>query len=244
MIDAWGRIEVHEAGVRVQHARVAALLVESTAPREHLDIAGRAAATYGVELMCLSPRRFDAYLASEVRGLDKPFIERLLMSDRRLCFEPRSVSYISRRGEAVGGFGFVEPDGEHPKRFQKLLRTGSLATQILRVAGAKYHDEALQRDEFTPGRELALVPEPDNPRDPAAISVWDAAHSRKVGYVPRELAPELGARLAAGRIRTVRSVWQWRDLRSGRRTGLHMLVTPTSDVTFAGGEQLEVDAAA
>ena len=241
VIDAWGRIEVHESGIRAQHARVSALLVDSSAPEGHRRQAGRAAATYGVELECLPPDQFPRYLRERVRGLDEAYIERLLLHGRRLVLEPRTVGYTSRRGEAVGGFGFVDvAEGLAPRRFQKRLQLGSLAGTVVRVAGAAHHGEALQSDAFAPGAEVTLLAEPQNPHDPNAISVWDAECATKLGYLPRELAPEVGARLAAGRIKATRSIWEWRDMRSGRRTGLHVLLAATSEVEFAGGEQLPI----
>ena len=36
-----------------------------------------------------------------------------------------------------------------------------------------------------------LVPEPENEHDPHAVAIWNAERSLQVGYVPREVAPEL-----------------------------------------------------
>ena len=59
------------------------------------------------------------------------------------------------------------------------------------VAGASYRMDALQDDAFTPGRRLALVPEPDNEHDPNAVAIWNADRTLQAGYVPREVVPDL-----------------------------------------------------
>jgi hypothetical protein len=239
VIDAWGRIEVHEDGIRAEHARISKLLLHATASDRQRHLVGRAAATYGAELVEVSESGFDELVRTQVRGFDEVFIERLLIRDRPLRMEPKSIGYVSRRGAAVGGFGFVEsPDGEPPKRFRAEDRVGSLLGQVVRVAGPRYHGEALQSEAFAPGRPLRLVPEPDNPHDPNAIAVRDAEDRQRVGFVPAEVAEDIGRRLAAGRIAAVHSVWQWRDMRTGLRTGLHILISRTEAVTFMGDEQL------
>ena len=40
-------------------------------------------------------------------------------------------------------------------------------------------------------RLLALVPEPDNEHDPNAVAVWNEQRTLQVGYVPREIAPQV-----------------------------------------------------
>jgi hypothetical protein len=44
----------------------------------------------------------------------------------------------------------------------------------------------------------------------------------------------VGRALRRGRIATALSLWQWRDLANGSRTGLHVLVAGSSDVQFLG----------
>ena len=44
---------------------------------------------------------------------------------------------------------------------------------------------------FDPGRRLALVREPENEHDPNAVAIWNDTRTLQVGYVPREVAPEL-----------------------------------------------------
>jgi len=64
--------------------------------------------------------------------------------------------------------------------------------RVIAVAGVSYRPEALDDPSFDPGRRLALVAEPDNPHDPHAVAIYDAARTRQVGYVPAAVAPELG----------------------------------------------------
>ena len=62
---------------------------------------------------------------------------------------------------------------------------------VVPVAGVSFRPESLEDDSFEPGRRLALVPEPDNEHDPNAMAVWNEERTLQVGYVPRELAPQL-----------------------------------------------------
>jgi hypothetical protein len=63
--------------------------------------------------------------------------------------------------------------------------------RVVPVAGVSYRAEALPDDSFEPGRRLALVPEPDNEHDPNAVGIWNEDRTLQLGYVPREVAPEL-----------------------------------------------------
>ena len=64
--------------------------------------------------------------------------------------------------------------------------------RVVHAAGVSYRPEALPDPSFDPGRRLALVPEPENEHDPNAVGIWNEARSLQVGYVPREVASELG----------------------------------------------------
>jgi hypothetical protein len=90
---------------------------------------------------------------------------------------------------------------------------------VIRVAGVSYRLDALQDEAFAPGRQLALVPEPDNEHDPNAIGVWDNERRVQAGYVPAETAREL-----------VADEWQavslWEFFEGGQRGGLRVLLAP------------------
>jgi hypothetical protein len=90
--------------------------------------------------------------------------------------------------------------------------------RVVKVAGTSYRSDELQDDAFSPGRRLALVPEPENEHDPHAVGIWDAERRLQVGYVPAEVAPEVtGAEQAV-------SLWEFRE--EGRRAGLRVLLAP------------------
>src|SRR6266542_2955888 len=38
---------------------------------------------------------------------------------------------------------------------------------------------------------VRVVPEPENEHDPNAVAIWNEARTLQVGYVPRDVAPEL-----------------------------------------------------
>ena len=64
------------------------------------------------------------------------------------------------------------------------------------IAGFQHHDGALQLEKLKPGKKLELVPEPDNPYDPAAVAI-----KRKgvmLGYVPKDKNPLLSIMLGFG----------------------------------------------
>jgi HIRAN domain len=63
--------------------------------------------------------------------------------------------------------------------------------RVVPAAGVSFRPEALPDPSFEPGRRLALVPEPDNEHDPNAVGIWNEERTLQVGYVPREIAPEL-----------------------------------------------------
>jgi hypothetical protein len=73
----------------------------------------------------------------------------------------------------------------------ELVRWEDPRIRVIPVAGVSYRAEALADSSFDPGRRLALVAEPENEHDPNAVGIWNEQRSLQVGYVPREIAPEL-----------------------------------------------------
>jgi hypothetical protein len=71
------------------------------------------------------------------------------------------------------------------------LRWDDERLRVVRLAGSSYRLDELQDAAFAPGRRLALVREPENEHDPNAIGIWNEARTLQVGYVPREVAPEV-----------------------------------------------------
>ena len=116
------------------------------------------------------------------------------------------------RGES--GYWLRDAATEEP------LRWTDERLRVVKVAGASYRLDALQDDAFAPGRQLALVPEPDNEHDPNAVAIWDAERRLQAGYVPAEIAPELGG--------DEQAVALWEFVEEGRRVGLRVLIVPAT----------------
>ena len=74
---------------------------------------------------------------------------------------------------------------------EELVRDDDPRIRIVKVAGVSYRMDELQDAAFTPGRRLALVPEPDNEHDPNAVAIWNQEQTLQAGYVPREAAADL-----------------------------------------------------
>ena len=83
--------------------------------------------------------------------------------------------------------GFYLRDAETGER----VRWEDERLRVVPVAGVSFRPEALDDAGFEPGRRLALVREPENEHDPNAIGIWNEERTIQVGYVPREVAPEL-----------------------------------------------------
>ena len=73
----------------------------------------------------------------------------------------------------------------------ELVRWEDPRILVMPVAGVSFRPESLEDDSFEPGRRLAFVREPDNEHDPNAVAVWNEERTLQVGYVPREIAPQL-----------------------------------------------------
>ena len=101
----------------------------------------------------------------------------------------------------------------------ELVRGEDPRIRVIKVAGVSYRIDALQDDAFAPGRQLALVAEPDNEHDPNAIGIWDSERRAQAGYVPAETARELAA-----------DEWQavslWEFFEDDKRGGLRVLLAP------------------
>ena len=89
---------------------------------------------------------------------------------------------------------------------------------VVPVAGASYRLDALDDEAFTPGRKLALVPEPENEHDPNAIGIWDEERRLQAGYVPADQTARVPPDAQAV------ALWEFRD--EERRVGLRVLVAP------------------
>ena len=99
------------------------------------------------------------------------------------------------------------------------MRWNDGRVRVVRLAGSSYRADALQDDAFAPGQRLALVPEPENEHDPNAVGVWDENRRLQAGYVPADVAAEVGGDEQAV------ALWEFRD-EHGRRIGLRVLLAP------------------
>lgn len=133
------------------------------------------------------------------------------------------TSFTGEAGDEVLGSGYWLPEREPPEGFYRV-----------KVAGVSHRREELQQPGFDPGSELTLVPEPDNPHDPDAVGVWDAAQEHQAGYLPRDRARLIGRRLRRGRVSKAISLWEWRQAGSGERISLEILIAPDVEVELEG----------
>ena len=87
------------------------------------------------------------------------------------------------RGDA--GYYLRDASTDEPVRWSDPRR------RVIPVAGVSYRAEALPDASFDPGRRLLLVREPENEHDPNAVAIWNEERTLQVGYVPRDVAPEV-----------------------------------------------------
>lgn len=233
IIEGWGRTELHADGFRAQFARPTALFA-SPGPSDYKDNVAGLAEVYGLNLINAGGKADIAKVCAELpQVLDEATVVRLVIAGTEVELWREAVGWLSQRGEAVGGTGYLLAGQErHPTRWGPGWVTGVSGVRIIRVAATKFQPHTLQDDAFDPGRPLRLVPEPGNVADRGAIGIWDSELRLRAGYVPAELTGEIGAALRDGRVAAVRSVWQWRDLSTGERTGLHVLVSATDRLVF------------
>jgi hypothetical protein len=71
------------------------------------------------------------------------------------------------------------------------LRWSDPRVHVVPVAGVSFRGDAFADASFDPGRQLALVREPENEHDPNAVGIWNVDRTVQAGYVPRDTAPEL-----------------------------------------------------
>ncbi len=136
----------------------------------------------------------------------------------------------------VAGYTPVDPEtGRYLARDAEELTARGLV--VAGVAGAaRFHDEALQRDDVAPGATLALRRDPGNEHDPDAVAVH-AAGGPQVGWVPREVAGRVAAGLDAGEPWTAVVLRERRRSPRDPRTGLTMLLAPAESITMREGER-------
>lgn len=104
--------------------------------------------------------------------------------------------------------------------WQTLPRTKGF--ESIEVSGESFHMDDLQQPCFAPGSRLMLVPQPDNPRDPNAVAIFDLSGKLHCGYVPSGEAQRIGKLIAKQQIEACFSMWE--VYRDGRRVSLRLLL--------------------
>lgn len=112
-------------------------------------------------------------------------------------------------------------------------RTVPLKTRLfpINIVGESRRLFELRDPSFGAGAQLSLKPEPDNPYDPDAVSVWNADRSLQAGYIPAEEAARVG-QLILDWNPTAFVMWESFD-EGGRRVALRiLLVAEDADVEW------------
>jgi hypothetical protein len=226
VIAAWGRTEVHEDGFRAQHGLPVALFVpECSRDSKWEEAIRRVAGEYGVPAVDVADDAdLEELCAHRWPGLTEELVSELLIGGREVVLEPVITSLILRDDQPVAGNGF----GFQGRRYRPWIWDSQWlidepGVRVVRVAGTTHTQDAIQGDEFAPGRTVRLMPE-DNEHDRWATALYDESGEVKAGYVPSDLSCEVRVDLEAGRLDRAFVAWQWRDLRTGKRIGICVLI--------------------
>ena len=130
----------------------------------------------------------------------------------------------------MAGFMPIDPESRRFLSREALREQGLL---VCAVAGAAaHHDDVLQTEAAEPGSKLTLRRDPGNEHDPNAIAVEDGGGGR-LGWVPRDLAAELAAKLDAGEAWSAVVLREQRASPRDPRTGATVLLAPAATVELA-----------
>lgn len=92
--------------------------------------------------------------------------------------------YGAGEGPGSEGYGFTHPNGKPwPARRCNSRTYKHLGVLVVPVVGLPYQQDGARRIDFDPGREVRLVPEPENEHDPNAIAVRSLDLAHRAGYV-------------------------------------------------------------
>jgi hypothetical protein len=120
-----------------------------------------------------------------------------------------------------GGKGYVVQRTKDKQKLSHWSLPISQGLYAFDVAGTAYRQEALQDLVFSPGKRLAILPEPTNPVDPEALAVWDNAHKLHIGYVPKDCSSKMKKRMIEEGGFTYISMWENKE--GKLRVGLRVL---------------------
>ena len=131
----------------------------------------------------------------------------------------------------IAGFSLLDEDSS-----RILARDApQLAARGLLVAGvagaARFHDDVLQSPQVAPGAVLTLRRDAANRHDPNAVAVH-APDGGQLGWVPRELAPDVARGLDGGRPWSAVVLRERRASPRDPRTGLTMLLAQADAIAL------------
>jgi hypothetical protein len=129
----------------------------------------------------------------------------------------------------LAGYTIVDPvTGRYLARdAPELAERGLVLTGV--AGAARFHDEALQSREASPGCALVLRRDPANEHDPNAVAVLTGAGA-PLGFVPREVAAPLAAALDGGQTWSAVVLRERRPSPREPRSGLTMLLAPAAAI--------------
>jgi len=139
---------------------------------------------------------------------------------------PQIIDYELVHFSKAGGNGYVVQRIRDKQRLSHWSLPISEGLYAFDVAGTSYRKQALQDSAFSPGRRLAIIPEPDNPEDPEALAVWDLNHRLHIGYMPKDCSHKIMRRIIDGEGFTYMSMWENREGKV--RVSLRVLVIGTN----------------
>ena len=142
--------------------------------------------------------------------------------------------FTTADGSTIWCGGYIPIDEEGSFLRIEEHRTSDPRCLYCNIAGTSYRREALQDAAFQAGSPVVLRPEPTNPHDPNAVSVWDSSETSQVGYVPAALSARVAAEFRNGNPQGGLIISEFRrDSDAGLRVGLHMLVAPLGSLRLA-----------
>lgn len=227
VISAWGRIEVHLDGFRAEHVRIEALYIYGEDEDER-SVVTELAERYGAELIEVPDLTAARRHATRLPGISRQEAARLVTESLELVLEPETGSFIGNDGIPIARSGYRH---ESPGAIPGLFETP--------VAGVSFRPEALQLAGFAPGSDVELRPEPDNEHDRHAIAVVDPETGAKAGYVPRKLNRRVGNAIKRGQVKRTIVLGQHRNLETGERIGLELLLSPTERIHLLSNTEVD-----
>ena len=139
---------------------------------------------------------------------------------------PQIIDYELVHFSKAGGNGYVVQRIRDKQKLSHWSLPISEGLYAFDVAGTSYRKQALQDSAFSPGRRLAIIPEPNNPEDSEALAVWDLTHRLHIGYMPKDCSPKIKRRIIDGEGFTYMSMWENREGKV--RLSLRVLVIGTN----------------